>query len=107
MVIYKITNTINGKFYIGQDFYDNPKYFGSGKLIIMAIKKYGIENFTKEILEYCVDEKHLDEREIFWIKELNATNRKIAYNICEGGRTYRSMKIIQCLVKNSKKRVKT
>lgn len=34
----------------------------------------------------------MGEREIFWIKELNATNRKIAYNICEGGRTYRAMK---------------
>lgn len=92
MIIYKITNLINNKFYIGQDIKNNPKYFGSGKLIISAIKKYGKKNFKKEIIEYCVDEKHLDEREIFWIKELNATNRKIAYNICEGGNTYRTMK---------------
>jgi len=34
----------------------------------------------------------MDEREIFWIKELNATNRKIGYNICEGGRTFRTMR---------------
>jgi len=92
MIIYKTTNLINNKFYIGQDFNDNPKYYGSGKLITFAIKKYGKENFKKEIIEYCTDEKHMDEREIFWIKELNATNKKIAYNICEGGKTYRTMK---------------
>lgn len=92
MIIYKITNLINNKFYIGQDIKDNPKYFDSGKIIIKAIKKYGKENFKKEILEVCTDEKHMDEREIFWIKELNATNGKIGYNICEGGKTYRSMK---------------
>ena len=92
MIIYKTTNLINNKFYIGQDFNDNPKYYGSGKLIKFAIKKYGKENFKKEILEYCTDEKHMDEREIFWIKELNATNKKIAYNICEGGKTHRTMK---------------
>lgn len=92
MIIYKITNLINNKFYIGQDIKDDPKYFGSGKLIQMAIKKYGKENFIKETLEICTDEKQMDEREIFWIKELNATNRKIAYNICEGGKTFRTMK---------------
>ena len=92
MIIYKITNLINNKFYVGQDIKNNPKYFGSGKLINSAIRKYGKENFKKEILEYCIDEKHMDEREIFWIKELNATDRKIAYNICEGGRTFRTMK---------------
>jgi hypothetical protein len=92
MIIYKITNLINNKFYIGQDIKEDPKYFGSGKLIQMAIKKYGKENFIKETLEVCTDEKQMDEREIFWIKELDATNRKIAYNICEGGRTFRTMK---------------
>ena len=57
MIIYKISNLINNKFYIGQDIKNNPKYFGSGKLITVAIKKYGKENFKKEILEFCSDEK--------------------------------------------------
>jgi len=92
MIIYKITNLINDKIYVGQDIKDNPKYFGSGTSIKLAIKKYGKENFKKETLEICSDEKHMDEREIHWIKELNSTNWKIGYNICEGGRTFRSMK---------------
>ena len=72
--------------------YNNPKYFGSGTLLVKSIKKYGKENFIKEILEVCSSTEDLDEREIFWIRELNSTNRDIGYNICEGGRTYRSMK---------------
>lgn len=92
MIIYKITNLINDKFYIGQDIKNDPNYFGSGTMIINAIRKYGKNNFKKEILEICSNEKIMDEREIFWIKELNATNRKIGYNICEGGKTFRTMK---------------
>jgi hypothetical protein len=32
MIIYKTTNLINGRFYVGSDKYNNPKYLGSGKL---------------------------------------------------------------------------
>lgn len=92
MIIYKITNLINGKIYVGQDINDNNNYYGSGNLIVSAIKKYGKKNFIKETLEKCSNTKELDEKEIFWIKELNATNRKIGYNICEGGKSYRTMK---------------
>jgi group I intron endonuclease len=83
-VIYKTINLCNGKFYVGRDKHDNPKYFGSGILINQAIKKYGIENFRKEILEVCENDD-LDIKEKFWIKKLNAQNLEIGYNIADGG----------------------
>jgi group I intron endonuclease len=80
MIIYKTTNLINGNFYIGQDSKNNPKYLGSGKLLNQAIKKYGRENFAKEILEHCMTKQELNNREVYWISEL-----KPIYNIAEGG----------------------
>lgn len=80
MIIYKTTNLINGNFYIGQDLKNNPKYLGSGKILNQAIKKYGKENFIKEIIEQCDSKQQLNEREIFWILELNPV-----YNIAKGG----------------------
>ena len=50
MIVYCITNKINGKKYIGSDSKDNSEYYGSGVYIKKSIKKYGKENFIKEIL---------------------------------------------------------
>jgi group I intron endonuclease len=83
MIIYKTTNLINGKFYIGKDVKNQKSYLGSGKILKQAIQKYGKENFKKEILEYCIDLKHLDEREIYWINKYNAIED--GYNLTEGG----------------------
>lgn len=85
MQIYKITNNTNGKIYIGKDESNRPNYLGSGKLIKRAITKYGIENFTKEIIEECDDSKILQEREKFWIKEHQSQNLETGYNISPGG----------------------
>lgn len=85
MQIYKITNLINEKIYIGKDTLSNPNYFGSGTLIKKSILKYGIENFSKEVLEECDNNDVLCEKEKFWIKYYNSTNLEIGYNISEGG----------------------
>jgi GIY-YIG catalytic domain. len=84
-IVYKITNKQNNKIYIGKTKENNDDYFGSGLLIKRAIKKYGIENFTKEIIEICLNEEQLNEREMFWINEFNSTNKNIGYNITSGG----------------------
>lgn len=78
--IYKTTNLINGKIYVGQHSTNNldDGYLGSGTMINRAISKYGKENFKREVLEYC-ESSNINEKEIFWIKELNAVIE--GYNI--------------------------
>lgn len=85
--IYKTTNKINGKIYVGQHMGNNfdPEYYGSGKYLNNAIRKYGVNNFTVEILEFCETKDSLNQREIFWIHELQSQNNDIGYNISFGG----------------------
>jgi group I intron endonuclease len=83
MVIYKTTNLVNGKFYIGKDAKNKKSYLGSGKVLKHAIQKYGKDNFKKEILETCNTLEELSEREKYWIKELKAIEN--GYNLAEGG----------------------
>jgi group I intron endonuclease len=83
MVIYKTTNLVNGKFYIGKDAKNIKSYLGSGKVLKQAIQKYGKANFKKEILEICNTLEELSEREKYWIKELKAIEN--GYNLTEGG----------------------
>lgn len=84
--IYKITNQIDGKFYIGshktKDL--NDSYMGSGKYLIHAQKKYGIENFKKEILFVfeTADEMYAKEAEIVNEDFLATEN---TYNLKIGG----------------------
>jgi len=81
--IYKITNTVNGKFYIGKHQTENldDGYMGSGKLVKRAIKKYGKDKFKKEILFLCESEQEMDQKE----KELVEVGSH-TYNLCEGGK---------------------
>lgn len=80
--VYKITNKINGKFYIGKHQTQNldDDYMGSGKLIKRAIIKYGVENFIKEILHVFDNEEDMNRME----KELVVLNEN-SYNLCPGG----------------------
>ena len=74
-VIYLITNIINSKKYVGQTTrlleVRIAEHRRGNQYIDKAIKKYGCENFSVEVLEECENRKQLDEREIFWIAELN------------------------------------
>lgn len=85
MYIYKIINTINGKWYIGKHNGKDPNYLGSGKLLKQAIKKYGKDSFTKKILETCLTEEELNLKEQHWITITSATNNPMSYNLANGG----------------------
>ena len=92
--IYKITNKINGKIYVGQSNciqrrfaqhkspYEQQRF--SNKPLYKAFKKYGIQNFSFEVIEQCSQEQ-LNTREKFWIKTLHSLCHQNGYNITAGG----------------------
>ena len=85
--VYKTTDLINNKIYIGQhksNVFDD-KYYGSGIIIGRLLKKYPIENFKCEILEECFSKEELNEKEVYWIEQLDSRNPDIGYNIASGG----------------------
>lgn len=89
MYIYRITNIINGKQYVGQRTteleIEKDSYMGSGILIRRSIHKYGKENFKKEILEIIKDPEILNYSETLWISRCG-TLKPNGYNILpEGG----------------------
>lgn len=87
--IYKITNKINGKFYIGKHKYTgpglDPKYMGSGVQIKNAIRKYGKENFVVELLDICDSNDDANVKERYWIEHFDAFNNRNSYNMSSGG----------------------
>jgi len=86
--LYKITNNINKRYYIGVRVTDRDPnkdfYFGSGVFIKQAIKKYGKKNFTKEILMYFdnIDDMYNKEKEIVNVEFIKRRN---TYNMEVGG----------------------
>lgn len=85
-LIYKTTNLINGKFYIGkhQTENKNDSYLGSGIALEKAIKKYGRNNFIKEILFECNSEEEMNQKEKEIITD-DLIKNKNCYNIGLGG----------------------
>ena len=100
MLIYKITNTINNKSYIGQTIKTAEERwkehqahaFGShpndqNKTLYKAIRKYGVENFTFEVLQDNIETfEQLDKAEIYWIDYYNSFVK--GYNKTFGGQQY-------------------
>jgi hypothetical protein len=87
-IVYKTTNTINGKFYVGKHKckdISKDKYLGSGRTLKKAIKKYGREAFVREILGFFDTESEaLDFEENIVTEEL--IKEEICYNETIGGR---------------------
>lgn len=84
--IYKTTNLINGKYYIGMHSTNNlnDEYVGSGKRLWYSINKYGKENFKCEILEMLPDRSSLKEREKQLVNE-DLLKDKMCLNLAVGG----------------------
>lgn len=92
--IYKITNNVNGKIYIGLTTkgsgvryrqHWNESRIGEPAPIHKAMRKYGEENFTVEILDFAETVDELKEKEKYYIAKYNATDKSIGYNISLGG----------------------
>lgn len=94
--IYKITNKINGKIYIGktkrktkdrwlEHVRDSKNYPLKNIPLHKAIIKYGTENFAVEILESGIEERELNKKEKYYIKMLKSNNGDIGYNATHGG----------------------
>ena len=86
-LVYQLTNLVNGKIYIGCHMTKNldDGYMGSGKRIGYAKKKYGIENFKKEILKFCDSPEEMLAEEAKIVNE-EFIGRPDVYNLTCGGR---------------------
>lgn len=86
--IYKITNNINGKIYIGKHKYSRPtldeSYRASGVYINRSIEKYGWQNFTQELIDTADTLEELNHKECYYIK-LYQCQHPSGYNLTDGG----------------------
>ena len=87
--VYKITNCINGKIYVGIHKHCGPeidfRYWAGGIMINRALEKYGKNNFQRDIIEWCYSKEELNNKEEYWIKKLDCCNPEVGYNIAAGG----------------------
>lgn len=93
--IYKTTNCVNGKIYIGKHEFSkdkkrNANYKGSGTIFKKALKKYGKENFRREILRLCYTINQLNGYETYYIIKLKSMDSSVGYNMRLGGMGFRS-----------------
>ena len=85
--IYKTTNNINGKYYIGKHKTSNldDMYMGSGKILKHAIKKHGIDNFIKEYLFIFDNEEDMNNKEAELVSK-EFVKEDTNYNLNIGGK---------------------
>lgn len=91
--IYKITNLINNKIYIGQAIDIQHRWWGHlncakkqvNTFLYKAIRKYGENNFIVEQIDSANTKEELDSKEIYWIRELGSNHPEIGYNLTAGG----------------------
>lgn len=117
--IYKITNTINNKVYIGQTILDNPmhrwkehydayKDKSKNTYLYRAMRYHGITNFVFQIIEKRIPYANINEREKYYIKQYKSNNPDYGYNLTLGGDTsYNSKyteetirKVIETIINN-------
>lgn len=88
--VYEITNLVNGRKYIGKRSchceISKDRYMGSGKALIEAINKYGVNNFEKKIIFICNSDDEAYEKEKEYIIMKDAVSSRKYYNLCGGGR---------------------
>lgn len=97
---YKITNLINNHFYYGirtcHCFPGRDPYIGSGVRLHRAYRKYGIENFKKEIIRVCKTREDVLDLEA-WVVDDNLVNNQNCYNLVKGegeGSFYKGVTVI-------------
>lgn len=84
--VYKTTNLINGKIYVGLHVTSNLEddYLGSGSNLKLAVKKYGKENFKREYIKLCNSPEEMYELEANIVNE-DFVKRSDTYNMKTGG----------------------
>lgn len=85
--VYQVTNLVNGKIYVGKHSTQNldDGYMGSGKLLNLAIKKHGVENFRKHIVKMCETSEEAFKFEHQIVNEQFVADEN-SYNLKPGGR---------------------
>ncbi len=109
MIIYKITNKITNKLYIGlttrsldQRWKEHKKIGNQYSLIKKEIQKYGEENFKIEEIDECSSIADLNQREEFWIQELN-TLAPNGYNLTTGGLAAKHSEVTKAKMSKTRK----
>ncbi len=90
--VYKATNKINGKVYIGitsdlvrrKRQHNNSRYGSKNTVFSRALSKYGWDSFQWDVIETCPSVSEANDRERFWINYYNSI-APFGYNICSGG----------------------